>query len=144
MICVCINGLLFSGMLLSDGRGLFLALSAAGQERGPWVHYDACLGADLPKKHKGLLSASPRRVGDMENPTFFFVNSPPPSDTTPAVHMFPTSAEEAAADMQQQQEYTSVGCRIFCTKPFDGSCTPNTENVRDHNVPSTWNNVWYS
>ena len=63
----------------------FSALSAAGQARGPWVHTlrrmpgsrpsTAVLGAlnvaDLALKNKGLLSASPSRAGDMENPTFF-------------------------------------------------------------------------
>ena len=34
---------IYSGMPLSGGRGFFLALSAAGQARGPWVHYDAGL-----------------------------------------------------------------------------------------------------
>ena len=33
----------FFGSLLSAGRGFLLALSAAGQARLPWVHYEACL-----------------------------------------------------------------------------------------------------
>ena len=77
--------------------------------------------AELALKNKGLLSASPSRVGDMETTTFlycFFVKSPPPSNTPSLlyVHGFSTLAEEvAAADMQQQQkqQYTPVDCRIY-------------------------------
>ena len=36
----------FLGMLNSAGRGCFLALSAAGQARGPPVHYDALRDPD--------------------------------------------------------------------------------------------------
>ena len=68
-------------MLLSGDRGFFLPLSAAGQARGPWVHYDACLDPDrAPWRRSGhftsiswlsktkLLAASPSRVGVMETP----------------------------------------------------------------------------
>ena len=74
-------------MLLSGGRGSFLALSAAGQAKGGrgyitthvWIpadHRGAVLGAfkaaELALLNKGLISAFPSRVGNMENPTFFF------------------------------------------------------------------------
>ena len=107
----------------------------------------AVLGAlnivELALKNKGLLPASPSRVDDMENPTcfWFFVNSPPPSNTHSAVHMFSISAEKvaaviivAAADSNNSSiTPIYVGYRICCAKPFDGWCTPNTEHVRDHN-----------
>ena len=68
-------------------------------------------------------------------------------------YLFPTPAEEesvaaiAAATYSniQQQEYISVGRHVCCTKPFDGWCSPSTENVRDHETaslgPSTWENM---
>ena len=60
--------------------------------------------AELALQNKGLLSASPSRVGDMENPTFFcfFVYAPPPSNTPSAVHGLSTSARS-----RQQQTYSS-------------------------------------
>ena len=104
--------------------------------------------AELALKNRGLLSASPSRVGYMENPTFsmFFVNSPPPSNTPSAVHEFSASSvveDVAAAGIWQQQQYTPVGCRICCTKPVDSWCTPNTEHLHGHDRPSTWDDIWY-
>ncbi|MEP4445487.1 MAG: hypothetical protein ABJ059_18860 [Hyphomicrobiales bacterium] len=68
----------FLGMLPSGGGRFFLAISAARQARvgmsGSRTSTVVVLGAlgvaELARKNKGLLSASPSRVGDMENPTF--------------------------------------------------------------------------
>ena len=49
--------------------------------------------------------------------------------------MFSTSAGPVAAeDILQQHQYTSVGCLVCCTKPFDGWCTPNIE----HDPSTSW------
>ena len=74
-------------MLLSGGRWFFVALPGAGQAVGTLRRMSGCrpsivvvLGAlnvaELARINKVLLSASPSRVGDMENRTFsFFVFS---------------------------------------------------------------------
>ena len=81
--------------------------------------------AELALNNKGLLSASSSQVGDMKKPTlcFLFVNSPPRSNTFSAVHRMSTSAKEiaiaATANIQQQQQYIFIGCRIPRTKTLD-------------------------
>ena len=138
---------------------LLFAPSAAGQARGPWIHYDTSPDpgrapswcsvvwdvAELSWKNKGLLSIPLSRVGDMKKPSIvsvFFVNSPPPSiNTSSAVHMFSTSAGKvaptavavAAADIISNT-YTCVGCRICSTEPSAAGCR-NTEHVHDHDGP---------
>lgn len=85
--------------------------------------------AELALKNEGLLSASPRRAGDMENLTMIiFLKSIAYHPRTlfqvfSAEHMFYTPGEEvavAAADINWQQQYTTFGRRICCTKPIDG------------------------
>ena len=69
---------------------------------------------ELAVKNKKLFSASPSRVGDMDNPICFPINGSPPSSTLSAVHMFSTSGEAAAgAEMQQQHQYTYI-----CLLPY--------------------------
>ena len=119
--------------------------------------------AEPALKNKGLLSASPSRVGDMENPTFFcfffraklIARHPRTRFEAPsAIHTFSTSAKvavAATADLQQQQQQRTYSSNSsthlsavvsVAPNPFDGKCTPNTEHLRDHKTASLGSPTW--
>ena len=77
-----ISFLYFFGMLFSRGRGLRMRGKQGGRGTtlrmsGSRMSTVAVLGAlnvaEQALKNKGLFPASPSRVGDTENPTWFFV-----------------------------------------------------------------------
>ena len=45
---ICLKNMMYRsfGMEFYGARGILIDCSAAGQARGPWVYYDACLDPD--------------------------------------------------------------------------------------------------